>query len=194
MDSGSHALAESVNARGVSGEKAMRVAFAKTFQHQFQRVEGSLETWLPKIKAAYSLARIINHEVGFRLMKTVSDTKDWKLNFNEIARIWTNGCIIRSGLMENVSGSYSDSVSFFEMDGVKDQVISGRKALAELVSLGLTHGFALPVMSAGINYLLGRITAESSASVIQAQRDYFGAHTYQRKDDPSGKFYHTNWI
>lgn len=187
-------LAESVNARGVSGEKAMRVAFSKTFQHEFKQVEGSLESWLPKIKAAYSLARVVNHEVGFRLMKTVSDIKGWELNFNEIARIWTNGCIIRSGLMENISANYSDEVSFFEMAGVKEQVISSRYALAELVGLGLTHGFALPVMSAGINYLLGRITAESSASVIQAQRDYFGAHTYQRKDDSSGKFYHTNWI
>jgi 6-phosphogluconate dehydrogenase len=187
-------LAESVNARGVSGEKAMRVAFSKTFQHEFKQVEGSLESWLPKIKAAYSLARVVNHEVGFRLMKTVSDIKGWELNFNEIARIWTNGCIIRSGLMENISANYSDEVSFFEMAGVKEQVISSRSALAELVGLGLTHGFALPVMSAGINYLLGRITAESSASVIQAQRDYFGAHTYQRKDDSSGKFYHTNWI
>ena len=187
-------LAESVNARGVSGEKAQRVAFSKTFHHEFQKVDGYLESWLPKIKSAYALARIINHEVGFRLMKTVSDTKDWKLNFNEISRIWTNGCIIRSGLMENISANYSDSSSFFEMPGVKEQVISGRKDLAELVGLGLTHGFALPVMSAGINYLLGRITAESSASVIQAQRDYFGAHTYQRKDDPSGKFYHTQWI
>jgi 6-phosphogluconate dehydrogenase len=184
-------LAESVNARGVSGEKAMRVDFSKTFQHEFVKVEGSLEEWLPKIKAAYSLAKIINHEVGFRLMKTVSDTKGWSLNFNEIARIWTNGCIIRSGLMEMISADYSDS--FFEISGVKEQVISGRKDLAALVGLGLTHGFALPVMSAGINYLLGRITAESSASVIQAQRDYFGAHTYQRKDDPSGKFYHTDW-
>ncbi|MBA4299848.1 MAG: phosphogluconate dehydrogenase (NADP(+)-dependent, decarboxylating) [Cyclobacterium sp.] len=186
-------LAESVNARGVSGEKAMRIAFSKAFQHEFVKVEGLLEEWLPKIKAAYSLSRIINHEVGFRLMKTVSDAKNWDLNFNEISRIWTNGCIIRSGLMETISVNYADTKPFFEMTGVKDQVISGRKSLAELVGLGLTHGFALPVMSAGINYLLGRITAESSASVIQAQRDYFGAHTYQRKDDPSGKFYHTEW-
>jgi 6-phosphogluconate dehydrogenase len=186
-------LAEAVNARGVSGEKAMRVAFSKIFQHDFQKVEESLESWLPRIKAAYSLSRIINHEVGFRLMKTVSDTKNWNLNFNEISRIWTNGCIIRSGLMETISTNYVDSSPFFEMTGVKEQVISGRKALAEFVGLSLTHGFALPVMSAGINYLIGRITAESSASVIQAQRDFFGAHTYQRKDDPSGKFYHTNW-
>jgi 6-phosphogluconate dehydrogenase len=186
-------LAEAVNARGVSGEKVMRVAFSKIFQHEFQPVEGSLETWLPKIKEAYALARIINHEVGFRLMKTVSDSKGWELNFNEIARIWTNGCIIRSGLMETISTNYADQVAFFEIAGVKEQVISGRKDLAELVGLGLINGFALPVMSAGINYLLGRITADSSASVIQAQRDYFGAHTYQRKDDSSGKFYHTQW-
>ncbi len=186
-------LAEAVNARGVSGEKATRIAFAETFQHGFVRVEGDLEEWLPKIKAAYSLARIINHEVGFRLMKTVSEANKWNLNFNEISRIWTNGCIIRSGLMETISANYSDSHSFFEMKGVKEQVISERKASAEVVGLGLTNGFALPVMSAGINYLLGRITAESSASVIQAQRDYFGAHTYQRKDDLDGKFYHTSW-
>lgn len=185
-------LAEAVNARGVSGEKAMRVEFSKTFQHEFAKVDGSLEEWLPKIKSSYSLARIINHEVGFRLMKSVSDTKIWNLNFNEIARIWTNGCIIRSGLMETISSSYDKS--FFEISEVKTQVIAGRKDLAELIGLGLTHGFALPVMSAGLNYLLGRITAESSASVIQAQRDYFGAHTYQRKDDPSGKFFHTDWI
>lgn len=186
-------LAEAVNARGVSGEKAMRVAFSKTFQHEFQKVEGSLETWLPKIKEAYALARIINHEVGFRLMKTVSDSNLWVLDFREIARIWTNGCIIRSGLMENIAQQHSDSHSFFEMVGVKEQVISGRNDLAAVVGLALTHGFALPVMGAGIQYLLGRITADSSASVIQAQRDYFGAHTYQRKDDPSGDFYHTQW-
>jgi 6-phosphogluconate dehydrogenase len=186
-------LAEAVNARGVSGEKSMRMVFSKIFRHEFKSVEGHLEIWLPKIREAYALARIINHEVGFRLMKTVSDTKNWNLNFNEIPRIWTNGCIIRSGLMENISANYSDSISFFEIPGVKEQVISGRNALAELVGLGLTHGFALPVMSAGINYLLGRITAESSASVIQAQRDYFGAHTYQRKGDESGGFYHTEW-
>ena len=95
--------------------------------------------------------------------------------------------------MERISANYADQVAFFEIAGVKEQAISGRKALAELVGLALTHGFALPVMSAGINYLLGRITADSSASVIQAQRDYFGAHTYQRKDDPSGNFYHTQW-
>lgn len=186
-------LAEAVNARGVSCEKPMRVALSKTFQHEFTPVKESLETWLPKIRSAYSLARIINHEVGFRLMKTVSESQDWKLNFNEIARIWTNGCIIRSGLMEQISANYSNDQSFFAIAGIKEQVIQNRGDLAGFVGLGLTHGFALPVMSAGINYLLGRITAESSASVIQAQRDYFGAHTYQRKDDPSGKSHHTLW-
>ncbi len=186
-------LAEAVNARGISGEKSTRVAFSQIFHHELQKIDGSLDIWLPKIKEAYGLARIINHEVGFRLMKTVSDTKGWELNFNEISRIWTNGCIIRSVLMETISEKYSEQVSFLEIPGIKEQVIGSRKSLAELVGLGLTQGFALPMMSAGINYLLGRMTAESSASVIQAQRDYFGAHTYLRKNDPSGRFYHTKW-
>jgi 6-phosphogluconate dehydrogenase len=186
-------LAEAVNARGISGEKAMREAFSKTFCHEFQKIEEPLEIWLPKIKEAYSVARIINHETGFRLMETASEAQNWDLNFNEIARIWTSGCIIRSHLMETISNNYSEKTTFFEMPGVKELLISQRKSLAELVGLGLSHGFSMPVMSAGINYLLGRITAESSASVIQAQRDYFGAHTYQRKDDSEAKFHHTKW-
>ena len=186
-------LAEAVNARGLSSEKATRTAFARQFDHQLEKISGDLQTWLPKIKEAYALARIINHEAGFRLMKTVSDSKGWDLNFNEIARIWTNGCIIRSELMESIALGYSHQVSFLELPGIREKVKGNRKDLAEVVGIGLTHGFALPVLSAGANYLLARMTAESSASVIQAQRDYFGAHTYQRKDDPSGAYYHTHW-
>ncbi len=185
--------AEAVNARGLSSEKATRTAFARQFGHQLEKISGDLQTWLPKIKEAYALARIINHEAGFRLMKTVSDSKGWDLNFNEIARIWTNGCIIRSELMESIALGYSHQVSFLELPGIREKVKGNRKDLAEVVGIGLTHGFALPVLSAGANYLLARMTAESSASVIQAQRDYFGAHTYQRKDDPSGAYYHTHW-
>ncbi len=186
-------LAEAVNARGVSGGKKERVHLSQLFGHRFTRVEGTLEEWLPRIKSAYALSRIINHEVGFRLMKTVSDAHSWELNFNGIARIWTNGCIIRSGLMEHIAASYSESTPFFGITGIDRQVTGSRGDLAAVVGLGLTHGFALPVMSAGINYLLGRVAAESSAAVIQAQRDYFGAHTYQLKDDPTGGVYHTVW-
>jgi 6-phosphogluconate dehydrogenase len=187
-------LAEAVNARGISGEKNIRVSYSQIFNHEFQKIQEPLDNWLDKIRDAYSLARIINHEAGFRLMKTVSETKNWNLNFNEIARIWTNGCIIRSGLMEIISMNYSDQKDFFEIQGIKESISTNRKSLAEIVGLGLNNGFSMPVMSAGINYLLGRITADSSASIIQAQRDYFGAHTYQRKDDLSGKFYHTKWV
>lgn len=186
-------LSEAVNARGVSGQKALRVAFSSTFQHQLEPVDDALETWLPKLHAALRLARIINHGVGFGLMKNVSESKGWDLDFKEIARIWTNGCIIRSSLMEEISASYLDQNDFFELSSIRESIIHDRKNLASVVGLALGHGFAIPVMSAGINYLLGRITAESSASVIQAQRDYFGAHTYLRKDDPNGKAHHTNW-
>ncbi|NDE61146.1 MAG: NADP-dependent phosphogluconate dehydrogenase, partial [Cyclobacteriaceae bacterium] len=96
-------------------------------------------------------------------------------------------------LMESIALGYSHQASFLELPGIREKVKGNRKDLAEVVGIGLTHGFALPVLSAGANYLLARMTAESSASVIQAQRDYFGAHTYQRKDDPSGAYYHTHW-
>lgn len=126
-------------------------------------------------------------------MKNVAESKGWDLDFKEIARIWTNGCIIRSSLMEEIAVAYSSQIDFFELSSICESIIHDRKNLASAVGLALGHGFAVPVMSAGINYLLGRITAESSASVIQAQRDYFGAHTYLRKDDPNGRAHHANW-
>lgn len=186
-------LSEAVNARGVSGQKELRIALSSILQHQFEPVDDSLQTWLPVLHSALRLARIINHEVGFRLMKNVAESKGWDLDFKEIARIWTNGCIIRSSLMEEIAVVYSSQIDFFELSSICESIIHDRKNLASAVGLALGHGFAVPVMSAGINYLLGRITAESSASVIQAQRDYFGAHTYLRKDDPNGRAHHANW-
>jgi 6-phosphogluconate dehydrogenase len=131
--------------------------------------------------------------VGFNLMEQVSKNENWNLEFSEIARIWTNGCIIRSTLMENLVTLFKENSSLLKTKLIKAKAKELRHDLAYIVGLGLQHGFALPVMSAAANYFYGRITTDSSANLIQAQRDFFGAHTYQRKDDSSGKFYHSEW-
>ena len=186
-------LSEAVTARMLSGNKDEREELATFFGHRFGAFGEDKVILIEKIKNAYALTRIINHEVGFDLMNQVSLTENWNLNMSEISRIWTNGCIIRSTLMENMVALYKENSSLLKAKQMKTKIKELRYDLSYIVGLGLQHNYALPTMSAAINYYYGRITSDSSANLIQAQRDYFGAHTYQRKDDPNGPFHHSDW-
>lgn len=187
-------LAEAVTARLLSAQKSYRSELSKVFNHRFRAFGEDKVILMERIKNAYSLCRILNHETGFSLMKEVSDKNGWDLDFSEIARIWTNGCIIRSGLMEELIHIYKETDSLLKHKKTITKIRELKTDLAYIVGLGLQHDFALPVFSAAANYLLGRITDDSAANIIQAQRDFFGAHKYQRKDDPSGTFHHTDWL
>lgn len=186
-------LSEAVTARMLSGNKDEREELATFFAHRFGDFGEDKVILIEKIKNAYALTRIINHEVGFELMSQVSKTENWNLNMSEISRIWTNGCIIRSTLMENLVALYKENSSLLKANSMRTKIKELRHDLSYIVGLGIQHNFALPVMSAAINYFYGRITADSPANLIQAQRDYFGAHTYQRGDDPNGSFHHSDW-
>lgn len=187
-------LFEAVTARQLSANKKDRTSLANIYHHRFRAFAEDKVLMLEHLKNAYSLARIINHETGFNLMQAVSDALNWNLNFSEIARIWTNGCIIRSTLMEDLAEFLQSSSSIFHLKAFIGKIKEWKPDLAFIVGMGLQHDFALPVMSACLNYLLGRVIDDSSANLIQAQRDYFGAHTYLRKDDPEGIARHTDWI
>jgi 6-phosphogluconate dehydrogenase len=188
------ALIEAVTARQLSADKAGRTDLTRHYNHRFRAFAEDKVLLLDHLKNAYALARIINHETGFKLMQNVSTSLGWNLNFSEIARIWTNGCIIRSSLMEELVEIYKENPSIIHDKLMIGKIKEWKSDLSYIVGLGLRHDFALPVMSAGLNYLLGRIIEASSANLIQAQRDYFGAHTYIRKDDPDGIPRHTDWI
>ncbi|HSI74655.1 MAG TPA: NADP-dependent phosphogluconate dehydrogenase [Lunatimonas sp.] len=186
-------LSEAVMARAISFKKAERIKASQVYGHKPKAIYGDRSDFLDSMKEAYQACRIINHEVGFGLMKAVSDEHKWDLNFSEIARIWTNGCIIRSSLMESAVAWFSTSDNLLMHTAVIDRMKLSHQKLAFVVGEGIKHGLALPVFSAAINYFLGAITAESPANLIQAQRDYFGAHTYERVDAPGGKHFHTDW-
>ncbi|MBC7744627.1 MAG: NADP-dependent phosphogluconate dehydrogenase [Flavobacterium sp.] len=186
-------LSEAVMARYISAMKDERVRAAKLYQedncsHNLDKV-----AFTESLKNAYQATKIINHEIGFNLMKQVSEQNNWKLDFSEIARIWTNGCIIRSGLMENISEIFKTNKDILTSPEIVKNMKLWKIDLANCVATGLQNGIPLPVISASLNYFLSFTTADSSANLIQAQRDYFGAHTYQRKDKESGKYYHTIW-
>ncbi len=140
------------------------------------------------------IASIINHAIGYDLLRIASSEYNWKLDLSEISRIWTNGCIIRSGLMEDLVNIFKDSINHLLLH---KNIISGIKknqaSLTKTVGTALQSGYAVPVLSAAANYLLNFTSAQNSANMVQAQRDYFGAHTYERTDRPRGEFFHTQW-
>ncbi|MBT8316889.1 MAG: decarboxylating NADP(+)-dependent phosphogluconate dehydrogenase [Lutibacter sp.] len=145
------------------------------------------------ISKAYQFARIINHYQGFKLIKEASNSYKWSLNLSELARIWTNGCIIRSELMATLVSVFKNTDNLLQDYRFIEELNLLKPFAMNVVSEGILNELAIPTLSESISFFNSFTKAESSANIIQAQRDYFGAHTYQRKDDSLGKFYHTNW-
>jgi len=146
-----------------------------------------------EILEAYQFARIINHYQGFKLINEASNTYKWNLNLSEIARIWTNGCIIKSILMQDLVETLKYNSILLTNTELVDSVNQYKSAAKKVVQQSLLNDIATPALSEAIQFLNGITTTYSSANIIQAQRDFFGAHTYRRRDDDSGKSYHTIW-
>jgi len=184
-------VSEAVMARALSSHKALREQISKQYNTSSAPIELN-ESIADKIKHAYKAARIINHATGFHLLKGASTQFHWNLNLAEIARIWTNGCIIRSELMEQIASVFLEEDSILLSSCFINELKSIQKDFIYVVTQGLSNEIALPVLSSALNYYLGLKTQNSGANLIQAQRDYFGAHTYQRIDVPN-KHFHTQW-
>ncbi|MBC5837457.1 NADP-dependent phosphogluconate dehydrogenase [Flavobacterium muglaense] len=146
-----------------------------------------------KVLEAYQFARIVNHYQGFKLIADAGKAYKWNLNLSEIARIWTNGCIIRSDFMVELIGVLKEEDAILKHKTIIDQVKLLKPSINTVVANCVLNELAAPCLSDAVNFFNGYTTANSPANIIQAQRDYFGAHTYQRTDDESGTFHHTNW-
>ncbi|MEP0263460.1 NADP-dependent phosphogluconate dehydrogenase [Dokdonia sp.] len=182
-------IAQAVLARIISSEKDQRLKGEKLYKTQHKKI---IELNIETIRQAYQTARVINHAIGFETLRKASSHYDWNLHLSEIARIWTNGCIIRSKLMEQliyVLKDFDDNILFHE--SVIPQIVKGQTTLKLLVQQAVGAGAAIPVFNAAINYFNALVQGNSAANMIQAQRDFFGAHTYERKDK-EGSF-HTIW-
>lgn len=182
-------ISQSVMARIISGYKEERVKGEALYMLSPKPTpELSIQT----IKKAYQTARMINHCIGVEALRKASGEYNWNLNLSEITRIWTNGCIIRSKFMERLEPILKKSNhSLFLDDDLSIEIKEGVAALIALTSTALQGHTAVPVFSAAVQYILAYTRGESSANMIQAQRDYFGAHTYERKDKPG--HFHTQW-
>ncbi len=179
---------------------ALYARFMSSMWEERKRVADKMPTNIHKqpidintVMEAYQLCRIINHHQGFHLISTVSKQNGWNINLSELAEVWTAGCIIRSKLMEDLKEFMAQSNNLLLHPLIIQQCNSSIDSLKELLSEALISELPMDCFSASAQYLFSLKQSESGASLIQAQRDFFGAHTYQLKNDPHGPFYHTNW-
>ena len=144
---------------------------------------------------AFKSASIINHSIGFEMMRISSIEYAWDLDLSEIARIWTNGCIIRSDFMESLAEIYSsgDAQHLLLYPEIAEELNKSRESFIGVISSILSMGCPMQVSSSALNYILSFTNEKTSANLIQAQRDYFGAHTYERVDKARGEYFHSNW-
>ena len=159
-------------------------------------VELGENLFVEEIRQALYASKLISYAQGFSLIRRASEHYGWDLDYGTIAQIWRKGCIIRSVFLQKITEAYRKNPKLenllfddFFRTKIQKALPSWRKVVAE----GALSGVALPAMSSALSYFDGLRTMHSAANLIQAQRDYFGAHTYERTDRERGLFFHTNW-
>ena len=189
-------IGEAVFARCLSAMKEERVAAAKVFPKEIPAFTGDKAAFIENIRKALYASKIISYAQGYTLMRTAAKTYNWNLNYGGIALMWRGGCIIRSVFLGKIKEAYDKDPNLVNllMDDYFGETIKGLvPAWREVVSYAAKAGIPMPAFSSALSYFDGYTTASLPANLLQAQRDYFGAHTYERIDQPRGQFFHTNW-
>ena len=189
-------ISESVFARCISAKKEMRGQAAAILAGPGQVFSGERNEVLRQLERALYCAKIISYAQGFSLLREASLAHGWRLDFGAVARIWRGGCIIRSVFLDRIASAYRqepDLANLLLTSSFAGEVSTAQADLREIVRLCAEHGIATPCLSAALAYYDGLRTARLPANLLQAQRDYFGAHTYERIDQPRGEFFHTDW-
>ena len=188
-------IAEAVFARMLSALPDERRTAAEGYPDpQTQSVVETLTAG--QVRAALYVSKLVSYAQGFSLMRRVSELYDWRLDYGTIARIWRNGCIIRSAFLEKVTEAFRtdpDLRSLLFDDFFRDKIGQTLPAWRRVVAHGALGAVALPCMSSALSYFDGLRTLRSPANLLQAQRDYFGAHRYERIDRDDGATFHTDW-
>lgn len=187
---------ESVHARALSALKEDRLLASKAYLKPTFKEYPQKQELLSALKDALYAAKIISYAQGFVLMRQAALSQGWKLNFGEIALMWRGGCIIRSAFLGKIKDAYDQNPQLKNLllDPYFQEAVSSRiQSWRNVVSTAVLRGIAIPTLASGLSYFDGLTTEQLPANLLQAMRDYFGAHTYERIDQPRGKFFHTNW-
>ncbi|MBT3273499.1 MAG: decarboxylating NADP(+)-dependent phosphogluconate dehydrogenase [Spirochaetales bacterium] len=189
-------IGEAVFARCLSAMKDERVAASKILKGPSREFEGDKTTFVEDIRQALLASKIISYAQGYMLMREAAKEHGWNLNFGGIALMWRGGCIIRSVFLGKIKEAYDKNADLpnLLLDDYFREVIqkcqpSWRRVVAKAVGMGIP----IPAFSTALSFYDGYRRERLPANLLQAQRDYFGAHTYERLDKPRGEFFHTNW-
>ena len=189
-------IAEAVFARYLSADKNGRIKANEALAGQKPMFEGKKSTFVECIRQALYASKIVSYTQGYLLMAAAAKTYGWHLNFGGIAMMWRGGCIIRSAFLGKIKEAYEkdpDLDNLLLAPYFARAVTGALPAWREVAATALGEGIALPAMTSALTYYDGLRAGRGGANLLQAQRDYFGAHTYERVDCPRGQFFHTNW-
>ena len=189
-------IAEAVFARNLSAMKEARIEASKILKGPNAVLPKNKKSFIRSLEQSLYAAKIISYAQGFALMKAASEYYKWNLAYGNVAMIWRGGCIIRSKFLNNIQQAYGKNPGLTNLildPYFREQIGAAQKGWRDVVSQALINGVPVPAMTSALTYYDGFRSERLPANLLQAQRDYFGAHTYERVDRPRGEFFHSVW-
>jgi 6-phosphogluconate dehydrogenase len=189
-------ISEAVYARCLSAIKEERVAASNVLRGPKVSFSGDKQAFLADLEKGLYASKIVSYAQGFTLLRAAAEEFKWKLNYGNIALLWRGGCIIRSAFLAKIKEAFDKNPGLANLlldPFFKEKIESSQEAWRRVIATAVTNGIWVPAFSTALNYFDGYRNARLPANLLQAQRDFFGAHTYERVDKPRGEFFHTNW-
>ena len=185
-----------VFSRFLSEQKDRRMLAFSLYRRRIVPIEGNREACIEGIRHALSASRLVSYAQGFSLLRTAAASNGWKMDYASVAGIWRGGCIIRSALLDRIRSAFKRDPDLLDLlmdEDLSRTIMEDLPFWRDTVIRAVQAGIPLPGISSALSWFDGFTCADLPANLLQAQRDYFGAHTYERKDAPRGEFFHTQW-
>ena len=189
-------MAEAVYSRCISALKDERIAASKKLKGPKSKISGDRAKWVEQIRQALYASKIVSYAQGYMLLRAAAAENNWNLNYRGIALMWRGGCIIRSRFLGDIKAAFDKNPKLTNLlldPFFKKAIKNSQRAWRNVVAIAAKKGIPAPAFSTALNFYDAYRSERLPANLLQAQRDYFGAHTYERVDKPRGEFFHTNW-
>lgn len=189
-------ITEAVFARALSSNKEGRVEASRVLAYKGEAPKADKEALIQAMHDALYAAKLVSYTQGYMLMRSAAKTYRWNLNYGGIAMMWRGGCIIRSVFLGKIKEAYDKNPDLENLmldPYFAKEITDAQPAWRQVCAAAMLRGIPIPAMTSALAFFDGLRTARGSANLLQAQRDYFGAHTYERVDRPRNEFFHTNW-
>lgn len=189
-------ISTAVFERNLSAEKTLREKAARVYRRKTSLPVYDRKELLPQVRDTLYASKLVSYAQGFGVLKRASEVYQWNLNLSSIALIWRAGCIIRSLFLDDIARAFRENITLENLllaPHFEEEMKAALHSWRQVVSIAALEGVAIPAFSSALNYFYALTTERLPANLIQAQRDYFGAHTFERTDEKRGQFFHEDW-